>query len=152
MLRKVDMIPIMVQVHMLQKVLRIPYLHDTQDSDSDWESSLVYTPSQGLPHSGGYFSVCFDCTSYIHLQLNQVLCISIFHRHRLFLTLRDTKYLLYMNMFIMGNLDFCLHYYSALYEACKYSNALKPEGRISLIVHYRISLSSICSLIWRHWT
>ena len=26
------------------------------------------------------------------------------------------------------------------------------EGRIRLFVHYTISLSSLCKLIWRHWT
>ena len=35
---------------------------------------------------------------------------------------------------------------------CKRSDTLWPAGRVRLFADYTISLSSLCRLIWRHWT
>ena len=42
--------------------------------------------------------------------------------------------------------------YPAVYDTCKYLNALKPEGSIGFFVHDIISLLALCRFIWRHWT
>ena len=47
---------------------------------------------------------------------------------------------------------FCFHYYCAVYDGCKYSDTFWLADRVRLFVHYTISLSSLCKLIWRHWT
>ena len=45
----------------------------------------------------------------------------------------------------------CFHYYWAVYDECKYSDAFWLADRTRLFVQYTISLSSLCKLIWRHW-
>ena len=47
---------------------------------------------------------------------------------------------------------FCSHYYCADYEECKYSDTFWLADRVRLFVPYTISLSSLCKLIWGHWT
>ena len=47
---------------------------------------------------------------------------------------------------------FCFHYYCTVYDECKSSDTFWLADRIRLFVHYTISLSSLCKLIWRHWT
>ena len=42
-------------------------------------------------------------------------------------------------------------YWDAVYDLCKWSSKVWPVGRVRLFV-YCISLSSLCRLIWRHWT
>ena len=39
-----------------------------------------------------------------------------------------------------------------LYHGCKYLDAFWLTARTRLFVQYTISLSSLCKLIWRHWT
>ena len=46
----------------------------------------------------------------------------------------------------------CFHYYCAAYDQCKYSDTFWLADRTRLFVQYTISLSSLCKLIWRHWT
>ena len=46
----------------------------------------------------------------------------------------------------------CFHYYCAVYDECKYSDTFWLADRTRLFVQYTISLSSLCKLIWRHWT
>ena len=38
------------------------------------------------------------------------------------------------------------------YMYCKWSDILWPVGCVRLFADYTISLSSLCRLIWRHWT
>ena len=47
---------------------------------------------------------------------------------------------------------FSSHYYCADYEECKYLDMFWLADRVRLFVHYTISLSSLCKLIWGHWT
>ena len=57
----------------------------------------------------------------------------------MFVTLYSVTYCIY----IPGKPGFCFHYYCAVYDEFKY---------FPLFVHNTISLSSLCKLIWRHWT
>ena len=53
-----------------------------------------------------------------------------------------TSYSVTYCIYIPGNPGFCFHYYCAVYDEFKYYS----------FVHNTISLSSLCKLIWRHWT
>ena len=46
----------------------------------------------------------------------------------------------------------CFRHYCAVYDEYKWSGTFWLEDRIRLFVHNVISLSSLCKLIWRHWT
>ena len=50
------------------------------------------------------------------------------------------------------NREFIFHYYCAVYDECKYSDTFWLADRTRLFVQYTILLSSLCKLIWRHWT
>ena len=51
-----------------------------------------------------------------------------------------------------GKPGICFHYYCAVYDECKKSDTFCLEDRIRFFVHYTMPLSSLCKLIWRHWT
>ena len=53
---------------------------------------------------------------------------------------------------IPGTLGPCFHYWCSVYGICKWSDTLWPVGRVRLFADYTISLSSLCRLIWKHWT
>ena len=53
---------------------------------------------------------------------------------------------------VPGKPGMCFHHYSAVYDKCKYSDVFWLGDRTRLSVQYTISLSSLCKLIWRHWT
>ena len=53
---------------------------------------------------------------------------------------------------IPGTLGPCFHYWCSVYGICKWSDTLWPVGCACLFADYIISLSSLCRLIWRHWT
>ena len=60
-------------------------------------------------------------------------------------------------IYISGTLGLCLNYlcsvyWCSVYGLCKRSDTLWPAGRVRLFADYTISLSSLCRLIWRHWT
>ena len=46
----------------------------------------------------------------------------------------------------------CFLSYMLFYTECKYSDTFWLADRIRWFVHYTISLSSLCKLIWRYWT
>ena len=54
-------------------------------------------------------------------------------------------------IYIQGYFDLGFHYYCTAYDACRYSNTLRLEGRICLFAYYIISLSSSCRPILNHW-
>ena len=66
----------------------------------------------------------------------------------LFVTSYSVTYCIY----VPGKLGICFHYYCAVYDECKYSGAFWLADHTRLFVQYTISLSSLCKLIWRHWT
>ena len=55
-------------------------------------------------------------------------------------------------IYIPGTPGPCFHYWCSVYGICKWSDTLWPVGRVRLFADYIISLSSLCRLIWRHWT
>ena len=55
-------------------------------------------------------------------------------------------------IYIPGTLGPCFHYWCSVYGICKRSDTLWPVGRVRLFADYTISLSSLCRLIWKHWT
>ena len=46
----------------------------------------------------------------------------------------------------------CFHSYCAVYDKYKYSDTFWLADPTRLFVQYTISLSSLCTLIWRHWS
>ena len=55
-------------------------------------------------------------------------------------------------IYIPGKLGLCFHFWCSVYDFCKRADTLWPVGRVRLFADYTISLSSLCRLIWRHWT
>ena len=55
-------------------------------------------------------------------------------------------------IYIPGTLGPCFHYWCSVYGICKWSDTLWPVGRVRVFADYTISLSSLCRLIWKHWT
>ena len=55
-------------------------------------------------------------------------------------------------IYVPGKPGICFHYYCAVYDECKYWDTFWLADRTRLFVQYTISLSSLCKLIWRHWT
>ena len=60
-------------------------------------------------------------------------------------------------IYITGTLGPCFNYlcsvyWCSVYGICKWSDTLWPAVRVLLFADYTISSSSLCRLIWRHWT
>ena len=55
-------------------------------------------------------------------------------------------------IYISGTLGPCFNYWCSVYGICKWSDTLWPAVRVRLFADYTISLSSLCWLIWSHWT
>ena len=63
-----------------------------------------------------------------------------------------TSYSVTYCIYVPGKPWICFLYYCAVYDECKYSDTFWLADRTRLFLHYIISLSSLCKLIWRHWT
>ena len=63
-----------------------------------------------------------------------------------------TSYSVTYCIYVLWKPGICFHYYCAVYDECKYSDTFWLADRTRLFVQYIISLSSLCKLIWRHWT
>ena len=63
-----------------------------------------------------------------------------------------TSYSVTYCIYVPGKLGICFHHYCAVYDECKYSDTFWLADRTRLFVQYTVSLSSLCTLIWRHWT
>ena len=63
-----------------------------------------------------------------------------------------TSYAVTYCMYVPGKPGICFHYYFAVYDECKYSDTFWLADRTRVFVQYNISISSLCKLIWRHWT
>ena len=90
---------------------------------------------------------------YYHHQIGSINLTHCYHIFRgrvleMFVASYPVTYCIYNP----GKPEFCFHHYCAVYDECKYSDTFWLAGRIRLLVHYTISLSSVCKLIWRHWT
>ena len=63
-----------------------------------------------------------------------------------------TSYSITYCIYVPGKPGICFHYHCEVYDVCKYSDTFWLADRTRLFVQYIISLSSLCKLIWRHWT
>ena len=63
-----------------------------------------------------------------------------------------TSYSVTYCIYVPGKPGICFHYYCAVYDECKYSDMFWLADRTRLFVQCTILLSSLCKLIWRHWT
>ena len=63
-----------------------------------------------------------------------------------------TSYYVTYCIYVPGKAGICFHYYCAVYDKCKYSETFWLADFTRLFVQYTISLSSLCKLIWTHWT
>ena len=100
---------------------------------------LVYNLNKGLPSSQnlGYIKV----TSKIYVNK---MCQKIDN-----LIFRGWSACMHV---FLANRAFWFHYYCADHDECKYSDTFCLADRVRLFVQYTISLSSLCKLIWGHWT
>ena len=114
--------------------------------------------------TGFWVQVDYDeyrCTTEMDISIAHVIIIiqsevstlpiTIFFRGcvpEMFVTSYSVTYCLYFP----GKPGFCFHSYRADYDWCKYSDTFWLADRVRLFVHYTISLSSLCKLIWGHWT
>ena len=66
----------------------------------------------------------------------------------------DVCYIIFCHLLHIrsGKTGDLFHNYCAVYDECKYSVTFWFPDRTRLFVQYTISLSSLCKLIWRHWT
>ena len=60
-------------------------------------------------------------------------------------------------IYISGTLGPCFNYWCSVYWCSVYgiykrSDTLWPAGRVRLFADYIILLSSLCRIIWKHWT
>ena len=63
-----------------------------------------------------------------------------------------TSYSVTYCIYVPGKPWICFHYYCAVYDECIYSDTFWLADRTRLFAQYTISLSSLCKLIWGHWT
>ena len=63
-----------------------------------------------------------------------------------------TSYSVTYCIYNLGKPGICFHYYCAIYDEYKYSDTFWLADLTRLFVQYTIPLSSLCKLIWRHWT
>ena len=63
-----------------------------------------------------------------------------------------TSYSVTYCLYVPGKPGICFHHYFAVYDECKYSDTFWLADRTRVFVQYNISISSLCKLIWRHWT
>ena len=88
---------------------------------------------------------------YYHHQIGNIN-LTHYHIFRCCMTeMLVTSYSVTYFIYILRKPGFCFHYYCAVYGECKYSDTFWLADRVRLLVHYTISLSSLCKLIWGHW-
>ena len=63
-----------------------------------------------------------------------------------------TSYSVTFCIYVPGKPGICFHCYCAVYDECIYSDTFWLADRTRLFVQYILPLSSLCKLIWRHWT
>ena len=63
-----------------------------------------------------------------------------------------TSYSVTYCIYVPGKPGICFHHYCAVYDEYKYSDTFWLADHTRLFVQYTISLSTLCKLIWRHWT
>ena len=87
----------------------------------------------------------------IKLEMSNLPIVTIFFRGCV-PEMSVTSYSVTYCIYITGKSGFWFHYYCAVFDECKQPVTFWLVDRIRLLVHDTISLSSLCELIWRHWT
>ena len=102
------------------------------------------------PYMSWYIRSFFGFTFLNILYFFKYFCTNIFHRR----SLCTFYYIIFCHLLhtFWGKPGVCFHFYFAIYDECKYSDTFWLADRTCLFVQYTISLSSLCKLIWRHWT
>ena len=106
-----------------------------------WLKGYIYNPSY-YHHQIGSIHLSHCCHIFPWLCVWDG-CTTIFC-HLLHIYLGNTGTL--FQLFVFSLLMFSLWY------LCKRADTLWPAGSVRLFADYTISLSSLCRLIWRHWT
>ena len=113
-----------------------------------WGCMCSTGPFQYRWLKGYIYSSC-----YYHHQIGS---IHLSHCYHIFLGCVSERFVKSYSVtyciYISGKTGIFFHYYCAVYDECKWSDTFCLEDRIRLFVHYTMSLSSLCKLIWRHWT
>ena len=120
------------------------YLHYTK-----WECMFSTGPFQYRWLKGYIYSSCIIII--IKSEVSTFPIVIIFFRccvPEMFVISYSVTY----GIYVPGKPGICFHYYCAVYDECKYSDTFWLADRTRLYVQYTISLSSLCKLIWRHWT
>ena len=117
--------------------------------------SLDRLTSPSVSRVSGYYYSSY--TSYYHLiiiiksEVSTFPIVVIFF-HGCVSEMVVLSYPVIYYIYIPGKLELCFHFWCSVYGICKRSDILWPLGRVRLFADYTISLSSLCRLIWRHWT
>ena len=102
---------------------------------------------------GDWKDIYIYSSCYYHHQIGSIHLSHCYHIFRgcvpeMFVTSYSVTYCIY----VPGKPGICFHYHCAVYDECKYSDTFWLADHTRLFVQYTISLSSLCKLIWRHWT
>ena len=103
--------------------------------------------------SSRWLKGCIYSSCYYHHQIGSIHLSHCYHIFpcfvpEMFVTSYSVTYIIY----VPGKPGICFHYYCAVYDECKYSDTFWLADRTRLFVQCTISLSSLCKLVWRHWT
>ena len=113
-----------------------------------WGCMCSTGPFQYRWLNGYIYSSC-----YYHHQIGS---IHLSHCYHIFpwLCAWDYYYIIFCHLLHIysGKAGIFFHYYCAVFDESKYSDTFWLADRICEFVHYTICLSSLCKLIWRHWT
>ena len=90
--------------------------------------------------------------SYYHHQIGSIHLSHCCHICPWLCYMVVLSYSVIFYIYIPGKLGHCFHYWCSVYCICKWADTLWPVDRVRLFADYTISLSSLCRLIWRHWT
>ena len=101
-----------------------------------WLKEYIHSPSY-YHHQIGSIHLSHCCHIFPWLCVTEMVVLS---------------YSVIYYIYIPGTLGPCFHYWCSVYGICKWSDTLWPVGRVRLFADYTISLSSLCRLIWKHWT
>ena len=90
---------------------------------------------------------------YYHHQIGSIHLSQCYH---IFPWLRawDVCYIIFCHLLHKrsGKTGNLFHYHCAIYDEWKYSDTFWLADRTRLFIQYTISLSSLCKLVWGHWT
>ena len=113
-----------------------------------------------------YGVVCFQLAHFSSRWLKGYIYSSCYYHHQIgsihlshcyhifpWLCAWDVCYIIFCHLLHIrsGKTGICFRCHCAVYDECKYSDTFWHADRTRLFVQYTIT-SSLCKLIWRHWT